>query len=30
MDGEPEPYCAYHGEELDDMDACSSWREQSR
>ncbi|MCU4801098.1 hypothetical protein OB920_12025 [Halobacteria archaeon HArc-gm2] len=30
IDGEPEPYCAYHGEELDDMDACSSWREQSR
>jgi len=29
MDGEPEPYCAYHGEELDDMDALS-WREQSR
>jgi hypothetical protein len=29
IDGEPEPYCAYHGEELDDMDACTSWSEQS-
>ena len=29
IDGEPEPYCGYHGEELDDMDACSSWSEQS-
>lgn len=30
IDGEPEPYCGYHGEELEDMDACSSWTEQSR
>ena len=26
-DGEPEPYCGYHGERLDDMDACSAWSE---
>lgn len=29
IDGEPEPYCGYHGEELENMDACSSWSEQS-
>ena len=29
VDGEPEPYCEYHGEELENMDACSSWTEQS-
>lgn len=29
VDGEPEPHCQYHGEELDNMDACSSWSEQS-
>lgn len=29
VDGEPEPSCQYHGEELDNMDACSEWSEQS-
>ncbi len=30
VDGEPEPYCAYHDGRLDDMEACSAWTESSR
>lgn len=30
VDGEPEPYCGYHGGQLDDMEACSAWTEGSR
>lgn len=29
VNGEPEPHCQYHGEKLENMDACSSWSEQS-
>jgi len=26
MDGDDvEPYCTFHGEMLDDMEACSAW-----